>query len=361
MPFLILFIIPALIGMIAFRVLPGISWKEFLLQMVAQAVVAGLSVSIIYNANTLDTEILNGVVSSKQRVEVNCSHSYRCPPCYTTCSGKAPNRICTEHCRTCYRHLHDYDWTVFSSIRQETDIPRIDDQGINQPPRWTVARIGEPYHAEHEYTNFIKAAPGSLFRRQGLADKYAGKIPEFPAEIYDYYRRNSLVLINGSRVDDPGAWNQGLAEINGRLGSRKQVDVILVLVKDLPQEFFYALEQEWIGGRKNAAVLAVGVNRDLAPQWATVMGWTSNEMFKVHLRDSVMDLPRIERTTLLPVFEREVVQYYKRKPMSDFEYLASSIAPTPTQWTIGMVIGLLVCLALTWMFHVEDVFGDERL
>jgi hypothetical protein len=89
------------------------------------------------------------------------------------------------------------------------------------------------------------------------------------------------------------------------------------------------------------------------------MSWTTNEMLKVFLRDVVMDNPVLDREVLFRRLEQSVLAYYQRKPMSDFEYLASSIAPTPVQWAIGMVIGLLVCLGLSWVMHQHDVFGDE--
>lgn len=358
MPFLTLFAIPTVAGMIAFWVLPGISWKEFLIQLLAQAAIAGLSVWVIYNANTSDTEVLTGRVTDKRRVQVACSHSYPCR-CYMACSGVGARRSCSQRCSTCYRHSHDFDWRVFSSLYFEENIARIDSQGVLEPSRWTAVQVGEPFALEHEYRNYIKAAPGSLFKRQGLAEKYEPKIPAYPAVVYDYYRNNALVLVNGAQVDDARAWNQGLAELNSRLGPKKQVHIAVVIARELPHEFFFALEQAWIGGKKNTAALVVGVDRQLVPQWAAVMAWTSNEMVKIHLRDAVMDLPRLDRDLVLPILEHDVAQYYQRKPMSDFDYLRSSIAPTPTQWAIAMGLGLLVCLGLSGLFQRYDVFGDE--
>ena len=359
MPFLVLFGLPALVGIVFFRLLPGITWQELLVQMVAQMIVAGLSVGIIYHASTSDMEVLNGIVTGKESVRVHCGHSYQCH-CHQVCTGSGKQRSCHRQCSTCYRHPFDQDWHVDSSLDQTTLINRIDPQGLREPARWTVAQVGEPYAAEHSYLNYIKAAPGSLFRRQGLVEKYTGDLPPFPAQVEDYYRRNALVLVHGALVSEPRRWNRQLAEINGRLGASKKVDVALVLVRDLPQEYFYALEQHWIGAKKNSAVLVIGVGQDLAPRWATVMSWTTSEILKVRLRDAVMDLPRVDRDLVLPLFEREVVAHFLHRPMKDFAYLASSIAPTPIEWAISMLIGLLISLGLTWAFHRYDVFGTEH-
>lgn len=359
MVFLVLFIIPLVLAGLGAWLLKGITWKEFLLQVALQAVIAGTSSAIVYHSNTSDTEVLNGVVTRKVRDEVSCRHSYQCH-CITTCSKRGKSNSCSTHCSICYEHSYDVDWDVYSSIPDSTSIETLDRRGLIEPPRWTAVKIGEPYSTQHDFTNYIKAAPGSLFRHQGLEGRYKPYLPPYPNGIYDYYRSDDLVLVKGARVDDPKAWNRELAEINGRIGKLKQVDVVLVLVKNLPQEYFYALEQHWIGGKQNSAVLVVGVDDALTPKWASVMSWNTNKMFEVHLRDQVMDLPRLDRATLLPLLEQEIRTYYHRKPMKDFEYLTSTITPTTSQWTWSLVIGLLAAFVMLGLMHRFDPFGDER-
>lgn len=354
MVFLVLLAIPVLVGLVAFRLFPTITWKEFLAQLAVQAAVAGISVAAIFNMNTSDQEILHGVVRDKKQVWVHCRHSYQCN-CVNVCSG-TKTRTCTRVCSTCYEHPNDWDWTVYSNINLEIDIDTIDRRGAQEPPRWTLAKIGEPFSAEHSYTNYIKASPGSLLRHQGLVEKYVNRLPAFPERVYDYYRRSSLVLVNGARVPGAGAWNDALASANSRLGPRKQVDLVVVLAKNLPQEYFYALEQHWIGGKGNSAVLVINVNDGFAPTWAAAMSWTDNKRFAVELRDSIMGLPQITHDAVVPVFEQTVQKHYKRKSMSDFEYLKSSIVPTTTQWVVSLLIGLLLCVGMTWFFHKHEVF-----
>lgn len=74
--FLLSFIIPLILAIAGFIILGGITWKEFLLQVGAQVLVAGLSAAAIYASNTYDTEIWNGIVTDKKQVRVSCSHSY---------------------------------------------------------------------------------------------------------------------------------------------------------------------------------------------------------------------------------------------------------------------------------------------
>lgn len=358
MAFLILLLVPVLISGVGFFFSSSITWKEFLLQMAAQALIAGASIWVVYHQSTSDTEILNGRVTDKKQVWVHCSHSYSCNCVkHESCSGVGKDRTCseTEVCQTCYDHTNDWDWTVYSSIGYELDIERVDRRGSNEPPRWTAVRIGEPFSTTHGYENFVKGAPGTLLKRQGLTEKFAKALPEYPIDVHDYYRADRLVLINGASVPDRHLWNQQLSEINADLGARRQANLIVVLARNLPQEYVYALEEKWTLGKKNDVILVIGVDSGMVPQWAYVMAWTHQQLIRVSLRDAIMDLPVISREPVLEIFRREVATKFVRQPMKDFEYLKSSIVPTTSQWLWSMLFGLLSALGLSYFFHRNDV------
>lgn len=348
-----------LIAVGSYLLLSGITVKELSVQIGVQIIVAAASAAIVYHANTSDVNMLNGRVTGKKQEWVSCSHSYPCN-CHTHCSS-GKNSTCTTTCQTCYWHPNDWDWRVFSTIGS-INIARIDSRGSNMPPRWAAVQIGEPFSMRQSYTNYIKAAPGTLLKHQGLVEKYARFIPEEePIVVYDYYRSNRLILLNGVQLPNKHKWEAALSEINAELGAKKQVNIILVLTKKLPQEFFYALEQAWIGGKQNDAILVVNVDQaTMQPQWATVMSWNIGSDLEVKLRDAVMDLPAIELEPTINLLRDQVDTYYKRKPMADFEYLASTITPTTTEWVVSLLISLILSLCLSIWFHREDVFGDEN-
>jgi len=360
MIFLTLLLIPLLVSSLGYYLLDGITWKELAAQLFLSCVIAGICMELTYFSNTEDVEVLNGVVTSKKQIRVSCSHSYSCN-CHTVSRGSGKDRYTSIECDTCYEHTNDWDWRVYSNVG-ETKIARVDRRGSNEPTRWTAVHIGEPFSTTHSYKNYIKAAPGTLLKHQGLVEKYSGHLPAYPNSVHDYYRRDgSLVLVNGARVPDPQFWVNQIAEINGRISPRYQADLVVVLAKGLPQEYFYALEQHWMGGKKNAVVLVIGVNAQLAPKWAAVMSWNTNPIFQVELRDLVMDLPTVTRESVLPILEQEVISRYHRKPMEDFSYLKSSITPTSDQLGWSMVFGLLASLCMLYLFHKHDPFGDDNL
>lgn len=362
MTFLLFLICPLLVALGFFFILKGITWKELGLLILAELIVAGVSVVIVYHMNTSDEETWNGWVSQKKQEWTSCTHSYQCRcRTETSCSGSGKNKSCStsEHCDTCYEHSNDWNWVVYTSNKESIEIDRIDRQGSSTPPRWAAIRIGDPTAQTHSYTSYIKAAPDTLFRHQGLTEKYANKIPKYPGKIYDYYHINRLVT-QGLSVTDPQAWNEGLEKINSDLGAKKQANMIVVLTTE-PDSWYYALEQSWIGGKKNDVILVIGMDASTGkPQWAQVMCWTTAKIFEVKLRDAVRDLPSITPEATLKVMHDNVEQYFKRKPMKDFEYLQASITPSGTEYTISILIGLLIAGLLIWLFEVKDIFGDER-
>lgn len=353
MIFLTLFILPLLVMIVVALIGRQISWTEGVIQVAVQAGIAAISAIIVYYSNVSDTEVWNGRIVKKEKNEVHCEHSYSCN-CHESCTGSGSNRSCSQVCDTCYRHFEDYDWDIYTSNHEEITISRVDDQGKQEPPRWSKAELGEPTAVEHDYVSYIKASPDSLFRRQGLKEKYQAKLPKYP-EVSDYYRINRFISLIPNQ--DHKKWNNGLNEINGDLGARKQANVLVVLTNEGP-EYFYALEEHWLGGKKNDIVLVIGMN-EAAPAWANVMAWTTSEIFKVKLRDQVMELKEISPEAVLPILVSNVDTYFQRKPMSDFAYLKASIKPSILQWVLSLLIGFGVSGGLAWYFHHNEFeFGE---
>jgi hypothetical protein len=345
MIFLTLLLIPILVDL-GFLTLGGknFSIKKFLFGLLVEAVFTLAVVGVVSCQNTSDTEVWNGRITKKAKERVSCSHSYTCN-CVTVCSGSGRDQSCTEICQTCYEHSYDIDWAVYTTLGNRFTIDRVSRQGLEKPSRWEIVVIGEPYSDVRTYTNYVKGASDTLFRHQGLTEKFKGMFPGYPQNVYDYYRLNRLVEA-GLTVPDIALWNRDLMELNADLGAKKQVNTLIVIAKNQPEEYFYALEQEWIGGKKNDVVLVVSVDDENKILWANTMAWTDNKIFQVALRDSVVATNILNREKIMGVLRDGIESNFVRKPMKDFEYLSRTIKPTTTQWMISMILGLLLSIGL---------------
>jgi hypothetical protein len=164
-------------------------------------------------------------------------------------------------------------------------------------------------------------------------------------------------------LPDPDKWNQDLSEINGDLGAKKQVNAVMVLVANKSEDYFYALEQAWIGGKKNDVIPIIGVSVSTAGytiDWVRVMAWTDQSIFKVKLRDDLKDIGNLNREQVMKALRDDIDSQYKRKHMKDFKYLMASITPTKCQWIVSIIIGILVCIGVSIFVDQNDVFDEER-
>lgn len=304
---------------------------------------------------TLDYEVLNGQVTRKASEHVSCDHSYSCN-CRQTCSGTGKNRSCSQTCDTCYEHSYDVNWDLFTSVGT-LKIDRIDKQGIWEPPRFSRAKVGDPVALSHGFTNYVKAAPDSLFNtavEKSALMQFDKLVPPYPGNIYDYHYINR-VLTQGVSVPDAAEWNRDLAMRLRSLGPTKQVNAIIVFTSQKDPQYATALRAAWLGGKKNDVIVVLGTPAYPAIEWVRVVSWTDEELFKVQLRDELSELKTADRTAVLDLMEKHIVTQYKRKHMKDFEFLQADIQPPTWLLVVLALVSIAVSVGASLYFARNDV------
>lgn len=356
---LALLALPVLIG-IAGRLIwhRRITWKEVAIHEVVVVAVIGIGYAIGRSDRKADTEIWNGTISRKWTAQMGCCHSYDCNP--HTCvglnfEGELEIKTCYD---TCHRHEVDIAYHAVTSNGE-----RVFDDGCNPPEnappaRWAQIVEGEPTAIEHGFENYIKAAPGAFPWKEDLAEKYQAQLPAYP-RVHDLYRV-ARVLATGVTMQNLGALDRRLAEINGRLGRSKQVNILLVLTSVANSEYADALSAAWFGGKKNDLIVVVGLPSGSEIAWVRVISWTKVEAVKKGIEKGVLHLGTFKGDEIARVIEGEVAERFVRRPMADFAYLKASIEPTPTALWVLFTIGLLLALGLQWYFWENDPFDEER-
>jgi len=341
-----------------------LDFQRGLIFLGVQFVVAGGAALIAREMCLSDTQTINGAVTSKVKEQVSCSHDYRCH-CHqvehcsegtSSCDSKGRctkgPRSChyEEECDTCYEHSHDYSWVVKSSTTYEYVINRIDRQGVKEPGRWTEVKIGDPTADISGYKNYLLIDPGSLFRKQAK-DHYPDL--KYPGEIYDYYKINRII---GDSAGPYVGYNDQLSRINIQVGTQRQGNVILVLTKH-PHDYFYHVQKQWVGGKKNDVVVFVGLGPERSITWSDVLAWSKTKDVQDRLREDLVEMKTFEPEAALKVIQKNVLTYYQRKPMADFEYLRYSVPETTAQTLAPLLTTLLLAIGF---FFLEKSLQREK-
>jgi hypothetical protein len=328
---------------------------EFAALLAIPAIVVLIGLGIARWQSTTDVEILNGRISSKVRERVSCEHSYSCN-CRTVCSGSGKNESCSTTCDTCYEHSYDIDWVIYSTIGTRTAIDRIDRRGLDMPPRWGVAYLGEPFAASHSYTNYILANPDSvLLGGKGDVKRFASLIPPYPSNVWDYYRAQHVLNAGGAPVADWQSWEWLLREVNGDLGPMKQVNIIVLFVKTADPAYTLALKDAWVGGKKNDVVVVIGTLDGKKMEFVDVVSWTPKFIYKIELRDTLYKIGSLDRRDdIVSAICTVTVGKYERMHMSDYKYLLRSFQPS----SMAMVMLFILATALAIGFSVWSVTND---
>lgn len=352
----VLMLFPLLIGIVGLFWTKGrICWKEFLAMEAATFAVLGIGFAIARYTPVSDTEIWNGRIASKAPVRVSCEHSYDCN-CRYVRDGKSTRRVCD----VCYEHSFDVSWRIATTNGEVLTIPRIDRQGLQEPPRFTKAYVGEATAVAHSYDNYIKASPDSVLRRVNAAEKFAGKLPTYPSSVYDYYRVNRFLDV-GAGEPKAKDWNWLLTEANADLGAKRKLNVIVIMAKIADSSYQFAIEEAWLGGKKNDLIVILGVPEYPKIAWVRVTAWSKSEDVKVMVRDAIMDIGTVERRDdIVKAISSIAGERFEHRSMQDFEYLMASAQPGTTGTVVLFALGLIVCGGLAKYFYDNDPFETGR-
>ncbi|MFH1430515.1 MAG: hypothetical protein ABIG71_03275 [Candidatus Uhrbacteria bacterium] len=312
-----------------------------------------------------DVELWNGTIAKKWEDSGSCCHSYQCNCHSCNCDRKGS---CDECCDTCYEHSSDDEWYAVTTNGEQVFSDTCNRPGSSPPSRWEKIVVGEPTAVEHSFDNYIKGSKGSVLLRIGTDERLLARIPEYP-RVYDLYHVDR-VLSDGVQMLNPKTLNEQLGAINGDLGKRKQVDVIIVVTSESDAMYVEAVSEKWFGGKKNDFIVVIGAPHYPEIAWVDTVSWTRVEELKIAVRDRILALKTLHNTELdlnadgevaLRIIYQEVAEKFVRTPMADFAYLRAQIEPP--EWILWLlfIIGTIVSIVLQVYFWKNDPFEQGFL
>lgn len=337
------------------------NFKELAISIVSVLIITGITYGLGMMSQTSDIEILNGEVTKKERKHGSYVRSYDCR-CYTSCSGSGKNKSCSTKCSTCYEDRYTVDWNGYTTVGNFSfkSLDRTSKRVYREsdPKDYVACKVGDPASSTHTYTNYVKAVPDSLFHDDSnIAEQFLGKIPSYP-KVYSHYKINRVINVDSKiSVSVVKDLNDGISNSLKTLGFVKQVNIIVILTEIDDPSYRYAIENAWLGGKKNDVVIMIGLD-DSNITWADMMsfaGNSGNELFHVTMRDGILEQKELNVKELVPFVAKTVSKLYDRPQMKDYEYLKDDIEPATWVIILAIILSLLTSGGCTYYFHREEI------
>lgn len=361
---------------------------EIPIQVAVTAVALALIYPLFYyvSANVDDVEIWNGRVVSAVYAEGWTEHVHR------TCT-RTVNKVTTSY-DCSYNVYHPPTWTgntnngstesfAMSSGTYARYVDRFGNQSQTGSGHGGQISFGDgrtfqasyregdaaslvPSAAEHPYVNYVKGAQMSLHRRSvGNEKGFEALFAPYPCTQSGSFGPIEFnhVIVRGAQV--PDAWQKALDAALDRslayLGRERQVNVMVYVVGTDKPSFRAALDAKWANGKKNDVMVLVGAPAFPEVAWADAMAWTETDLFHVSLRDRVAEMKSVDDPDALAAAIVDQVALpagkggYDRKPMEDYEYLASEIAlPLWSHAFVWIICGFLAW-ATSWALENNEL------
>ncbi len=358
----------------------GFTILEAPVQIAATTIAIALIYPLFYytSANIDDVEIWNGHATSAIHEEAWTERGHK------TCDTHDSKGKVTGHYDCSYNQFHPPAWSVRTSNGStetfntntsvyDAYVSRFGNQRQTGTGHAGQISVGDgrtfetDYHegdteslvptaAEHAYVNYVKGAQLSLHRRSLGNEKGFEKFfvpypcthpgPFGPVEF-------NHVIVKGAPV--PDAWMKAVDERLDRelayLGKTRQVNVMVYVVGTDDRSFLPALDAKWANGKKNDVTVIVGAPAFPEVAWADIQAWTETDLFHVSLRDAVEEMKDVgDADAFIDTIVNQVKLPpgkggYDRKPMEEYEYLASEIE-LPL-WAHAFV--WIICGSLAWI------------
>ena len=352
-----------------------ISWAEVAVQAVLVVILTSVTYSIAVYSAAVDYNILNTYVESKDIHKFSCptntsnpcTNSYTCNcrrvsyMCTKTVNGKSTMSTCYRtECDTCYR----YPWEQNFWVRTPLDnfmISRVDAQGATIPPRYESVNKNDAVAIVREYQNWLLASDRSLHTNDALQPEHVKHIPPYPISIYDYYNVHRIVLVNGATIPNPKVWNRELSKILTVLGPQAEANVVIVISKEMQDNFPHSVRRVWKGFKKNDIILFINVSATNTVDWVRVMSWAKTDFFNVSLRDDVVELimdQPIDESKLRGIMNAisiNTIHHFERKPMKDYEYLKADLFISTNFIILIALLSVLSSVLISYMFYHNDL------
>jgi len=347
-------------------------WWEFIVPFVVSlilifAIKFGSEISQVIDIEYWGGWVVKAEYYERWDEEVPCSHiKYRTETRYRTVydsEGNSHQESYTVEVFDGYEHIYDVDehspyWQIIDSHQKDISIDKSQFEALcNQFQNRKKIDMHRDYHSidgdkfesvwggqderlepvvtSHSYENRVQNSNSVFnFREIKKEEKQQYNLFEFP-KIYDRYKCNSIFGDGGPTQAEA---NKLLNMYNAKLGSIKEIRMMILVFKNQPMEAGFLQELYWKRGNKNEFIITIGTNSNNEIQWAYAFSWTKEENLITEVQD-LINLKQGKEIDLVKIVDEmipKIKSQFIRRQFKEFKYINVD-PPAWAMWVIFIV------------------------
>lgn len=355
------------------------NWIRAAIVIVISIVITFIIITIDYSSQVTDKEVWSGsVVDWEHKEEWDEWH----PPktttetYTTTVNGQSVTKTRTKTKPGYWEHHYaknkiktsDDGWFT---VKESPTGKKFDDSWPNDDkPLKEFWPKGLPTASTHTYVNKVNASY-SIYKHEEIDLKDYPDLPSYPDSVRDDFYVDRFI----GEVPNKKEANNRLSYHNTRLNkfipdpenegekrSWKQVNIIFVNVGvDKPEDYGFALQDNWEGGNKNDFIVSFSMNNDGTLNWVYPFSWSEVELLKLEVRDYMMNLKTVN--DFVPIVDevaKLVEEKFERKEFADFNYLQIDISTTAIVFIWILNIAALIVNVIV-LYNEKNLSDYRRL
>jgi len=350
------------------------AWWEYLLQFLIPVIVVVICKLASVSSQTKDNEQWNMYLTGARYYEY--WSTWVDETCYrTVCTGSGDNEKCHDESYDCsYCDVHNAYWEAYDncgntySISQKrfNELVKLWNNNIFQDQNRHIVKYGSscgqdgdvyytkfdgvfehiiPLTVTHSYKNKVKSSTSVFnFQEVDSIDKVDYGIYEYPS----VSKWNYMPILGDYNLKA----NKRLFQWNGKLGSFKQLHMLICVFKNKDIQSAYLQENYWKGGNKNEVILCIGLNNEEKIDWTKVITWCENDRLITDIESNVRNMD-YDLVKIVDYMAKECEKRFKRKEFADFSYI--KVEPSIRAVMIALIINIIISIGLA-IFFVNNQF-----
>lgn len=155
-----------------------------------------------------------------------------------------------------------------------------------------------------------------------------------------------------------GTESEIIRRANYLYGYTDQISMQVILFKNKPEESGFYQEQLLKGGNKNEFIVCVGTDNADSILWSHVISWTTNEKLKLEVRDSVVNMGKLDMTHLTTYIATYVPKRFIRREFKEFDYITVDIPI----WilVVSFTINLIGVAGISFFIHKNHIDNNRN-